>query len=265
MATSIYWTDPDTNQVVTLVFDAVLSLNPEDTVTITDHTVEEGSDVTDNARSNSGRVSIEAIVSMTPNPLIDDDVSLVAIDLEAEIRAAAKTKVFTLDIPSPPVQFSETGLLNAGLGALGNALFGAPKATGLDTPGYDRERLTAKAYQQDSPRNRIRDFYDKVLKLKDDHVLVTMLSSHRDYFDYMLERVGKPQAATDGSMAKFQIDFKQIRTVSSASVTAPKPAETRGKLTVNKGAQGTKPGANAEKKVSLAKQGKNALGKLLSP
>lgn len=255
---TIFWLDDSLPTLQMIVFDAVTSLNPEDTVTITDHPVEEGSDVTDNARSNAGRLSMEAIVSMTPNPKIDPDVQLADISFTPDVRNPMNTVRFPLDIPSPPIQLSASGLLHAGAGALVGLFSGAPTAQGLETSSLlERKVITARGYQQTSPRNRIRDVYEALLQLKDKHLLVNVTSSHRDYFDLMIERVGKPQSAVDGELAKFQIDFKQIRTVSSASVAAPKPAETRGETIVNKGAQGAKPAKDQPRSVSVAKQIKN--------
>src|SRR6478735_1467860 len=257
MATKFYWTDPDSGAVVTVFFDAVTGLNPEDQVTITDHPVEEGFPVTDGARSQPTRLSVEAIVSLTPNPKIDTDARVADVDLKVPGRFR-ENKTLTLDVPSPPLQISESGLLQAGVGAIVSALSGKPKITVSELSGaIDRDTLTAKAIKQDSPRNRVRDMYDTLLLAKDQHVLITVLSSHRDYFDLMIERLAKPQTAADGSSAKFPLGLKQIRTVTSSSVTAPKPAEPRGNGMANKGSQSAKPGANPEKKKSLLKQGVN--------
>src|SRR6187402_2972286 len=124
MATTFYWTDVDTEQTVLLVFDVVTGLTPDDPVQITDHPVEEGSDVTDNARDLPNRLSVEAIVSMTPNAKIDDDVEVSDVTLAPDMRKPFKTTTFPLDIPSPPIQLSESGLLQAGVGALVGLLSG---------------------------------------------------------------------------------------------------------------------------------------------
>lgn len=256
MGTKLYWTDKDSGETITVVFDAVTGLSPDDPVTITDHPVEEGADVTDNARSQANRLSIEAVVSMVPNPKLDTDVALASIDLRVATRRPREKLKFALDIPAVPVQFSESGLVQAGIGAIKSAIFGPPKATVLNTPGYQTEKVSAVAYTQSSPRNRVREMYDTLLKVKDDHSLITVLSSHRDYFDLMVERIGKPQTAADGTSAKFQIDLKRIRTVSSSTVVAPKPAEPRAQPVAKKGAQAPKPVAEptAQQNIDLATQ-----------
>jgi hypothetical protein len=267
MATKFYWTDPDSDAVVTVIFDAVSGLNPEDLVTITDHPVEEGFPVTDGARSQPTHLSVEALVTSTPNKKIDKDVSLAPLDLKT-VGRQRKNTTFTLDIPKPPIQLSESGLIQAGVGAITSLLTGAPKATASEISGLlVRETVTAQAIQQDAPRNRIRDTYDTLLLVKDQHALITIISSHRDYFDMMIERLAKPQVAADGSSAKFQIDLKQIRTVTSQSVTAPKPAEPRGQPMANKGSQSAKPAAatSDEQHRSIEKRIKNFLVRLPLP
>lgn len=253
--TSMYWDDADSGDLVTVVFDAVTTLSPEDTADVTDHPVEEGADVTDNARTKPGTLSIEACVSMVPNPELDDDVALVQQDLQVNVAFPLGTQKITLDIPKPPLEFSESGLLQAGVGAIKGLLFGggAPEAT-LDAGTTPVTRtVTASFIAQDSPRNRVRDVYDKLLKVLDDHTLVTVVSLHREHFDMMLTRVAAPRAVAEGTSAKFQIDLKNIRKVSSQTVAAPKPAEPRGTAQVNKGAQSGKDDKSAERKKTLLK------------
>lgn len=253
--TKVYWTDVDSGEVITVIFDAVTTLNPTDEVDVTEHPVEEGADVSDNARSKSGVLSMEATVSMVPNIDLDKDVGLEQIDVQVALRKPGAPHRVTLDIPSPPIQLSESGLLQAGIGAIVSLLSGAPKAqfNGKTIPSF--VTVPAKLLQQDAPRNRVRAVYDTLLKLKDDHTLVTILTAHRDHFDMMMTSIGESRTTADGSSAKFQIDWKQVRTVSSSSVAAPKPAEPRGQPKVNKGSQNTKPAENPADKESLLKRG----------
>ena len=80
--TTLFWQDPDSGETEILAFDAVVSLSPEDSVTITDHPVEQGSNITDHARDEPERLSIEGIVSTVPNVAVDDDAELSSLDLE---------------------------------------------------------------------------------------------------------------------------------------------------------------------------------------
>jgi hypothetical protein len=263
MATSIYWTDTDSGEVVTVVFDAITALTPEDTVDITEHPVEEGANVTDHARSQAGRLTIECVVSMVPNIDLDTDIGLEVVHLSpVNVMKPGAPQTVTLDIPSPPIQLSESGLLQAGIGALTGLLSGAPKAklNGIAIPSLATQDV--KLLQQDSPRNRVRDIYQKLLLVKDQHALITVLTLHRDHFDMMIERIADPRTAADGSSAKFQIDLKEIRTVSSQQVQAPKPSEPRAAAPKAGGSKNVTPDPDPAPKVSLAEQFAGSLSHL---
>ena len=249
--TTLFWQDPDSGETEVLEFDAVISLSPEDAVTITDHPVEQGANVSDHARDEPERLSIEGIVSTVPNVALDDDVALSPLDLEVAARPAAGTRTIALDVPSPPIQPDPNGLLQAGISALGNALSGGPKATVNDTSDTKVVTRTARALQQRSPRNRIRDVYDKLLGAKTKHVPITVQTTVRDYFDMQIERIAAPQSASSGQSVAFQLDLRRIRVADSETVESPKPAEARGALGKNRGAQNPKPDPNAADKTEL--------------
>ena len=252
--TALLWTDPDSGDGLSLIFDVTTTETKDDNVEITDHPVEEGSNVADNARDAPALMTLEAVVSETPNPQLDDDISVSPVDIEIFDRMPDGTQTFELDIPSPPIQFSESGLAQAGIGALKGLLFGAPQATALAPTKLSHVKATAQAYQQSTERNRVREAYDKLLRLKSQHVTLDLIqTAYRDYTDMMIARVSQPRATDDGRAAKFQIDFKQIRIASSQIVAAPKPAVVRGNTTQNKGSQSAKPADKAETKRSLAK------------
>ena len=257
--TTLLWTDADSGEGKSLTFDATTSETKDDSVDITDHPVEVGSNTTDNARDAPALLTIEAIVSETVNPELDSDVALTGVDITIHDREDEGTQKITLDIPTPPVQFSESGLVQAGIGALKSALFGAPKAT-VAAPTSERTRtVTAQAYQQTLERNRVREVYDMLLLLKGQHVTLDLIqTAYRDYTDMMVARVSQPRALGDGRSAKFQIDFKQITIASSQVVAAPKPSVTRGNTTQSKGSQGTKPADKEEARKSLAKRALDA-------
>jgi hypothetical protein len=249
--TTLFWSDPDSGETEILVFDAIVSLSPEDSVTITDHPVEQGSNITDHARDEPERLSIEGIVSTVPNVAVDDDAELSSLDFEVAARPAAGTRTIALEVPSPPIQPDPNGLLQAGISALGNALSGGPKATVNDTSETRVFARSARALQQRSPRNRIRDVYEKLLSAKTKHVLITVQTTVRDYFDMQIERIAAPQSTSGGQSVTFQLDLRRIRVADSETVESPKPAEARGALQKNRGTQNPKNDPNGEDKAEL--------------
>ncbi len=250
--TLLIWKDADSGERLSLQFDAVTSETKDDSVDITDHPVEAGSNVADNARDQPALLTIEAMTSGIPNDALDDDAVIVNQTITVNGMSVPGTRQFALDIPAVPLELSEAGLIQAGIGAVKGLFTGGPKATlaGVVLPAtYSTQ---ANLLVQDSPRNRGRDVYETLLLLKSSHVQLELIqTTFRDYTDMMIARVSQPRAVGDGTTAKFQIDFKQIRIATSQTVAAPKPSVVRANATQNKGAQGTKPADSAEAKKNM--------------
>lgn len=250
MGTLLFAQDPDSGETEIVEFDAVLTLSPDDTVAITDHPVETGANVTDHARDEPELLSIEAKVSTIASPR-DADVTLSTLDLVVNVRTTPGTKLITLDVPTPPITPSIGGLVEAGVNAITTAISGPPKATVIDESRSRTVNGTARAWKQRSPRNRVRDIYERLLGWKTKHLLVTIQTTMREYFDMMIARVAAPQTVDDGSAVTFQLDFKRIRVADSETVLSPQPAEARGALGKNRGNQNGKDDKNAEEKERL--------------
>jgi hypothetical protein len=245
--TLLIWTDPDSGEALSLQFDAISSETKDDSVDITDHPVEAGSNVADNARDVPALLSIEAIVSGVPSLMLDADVSFVSQTITVDGVKPPGTQQVPLDIPAVPVQLSESGLIQAGIGALKGLFTGGPKATLTTTTRFESKASAVYQLEQGSPRNRGRDVYEMLLLLKSQHVQLDLIqTAFRDYPDMMIARLSQPRAVGDGTTAKFQIDFKQIRIAISQSVAAPKPSVVRANAPVAKGAEHPKPDANAD-------------------
>lgn len=221
--------DNKQGESLSMRFDVVTSVNPEDTVDISDHPVEEGADVTDHARTKLARLTIEAVTSLSPNPVNDPDAKQVnnAGNVFAAMMEEQKLKTISLNIPTPPVQLSESGVIQAGIGAIKNSIFGAPKATVRTASKQVINSRSVTVIQRVAGFSRPRDVYAQLLFLKDEHTLLHIKTLHREYSKMMIERIASPRTVGDGSNIKFQIDFKEIRTVSSLLVQAPQPVEPR--------------------------------------
>lgn len=259
--TILIWTDPDSGEALSLQFDAVTSETKDDSVDITDHPVEAGSNVSDNARDQPALLTVEAVISGIPDNKLDGDALIGQQNITVNGMSAPGTQQVPLDIPAVPLEISESGLIQAGVGAIKGLFSSGPKATVFGKTLLAQSTQTATVLLQNSPRNRGRDVYEKLLLLKSQHVQLNLIkTTFRDYNDMMICRVSQPRAVGDGSTAKFQIDFKQIRIATSQTVSAPKPSVVRGNVTQSKGSQGTKPAANAAPKKSLAAQAADSLG-----
>jgi len=238
MAHLITWQDPVTGAVGAIRLDVVTSETPEDALEITDHPVEQGANVVDHAREQPTRLSIEGRVSTVPNPAIDTDTGLQTIEVPLASMRARDQQTIELHPPQPPITPSVGGLVRAGIGALKGAV--PVKGTFAGEPQRVRTNIKIQGLQQNAPRNRVRDVYEALLRVQSSRVFVTVNTRDRDYFNVLIERVAKPRSVENGASAVFQIDFKGVRVAASKTVAAPKPAESRGNKTTNKGAQAAK-------------------------
>lgn len=218
MATLLMWED-DSGQTEFVQFDVVSVQSHEGTVEVTEHPVEEGSDIADHARPVPELLSIEGFVSNKPmwsNPGVDKLGSYRQIDLT---------------YPPKPDRLNLS---------LGNALAGAIGDLLGTTPTLPKS-VTGLAF--DSFVNRVRQMAEKLEDARLKSRLIRVHTSLRDYDGMVIIREAEPRTAEDGSGATFQIDLKRIRIVHSETVAAPQPAELRGAATKSKG---SKSGQNAE-------------------
>lgn len=253
MATIIYWQDPDSGVTESVQLDAVQNVTPDDQLTITDHVVEGGATITDHAQKDPNTVSIEGIVSNMPNPRLDSDAHQASLDLQVAQMSSPGTKTITLDVPRPPVQLSPSGLIQAGVSAVVGLLSGggSPKATVRDRAKQTSISQSVQVFQQDAPRDRVRDVYELLLKAQEQKLLCTIQTRRREYFDMLLKGIGEPDTIEDGKAGRFQLEFRYIKVADSETVLAPQPTEARGHVGVSKGSQAAKADPNADKKGPL--------------
>jgi hypothetical protein len=207
---------PDDLSYLSVGFDLTVSESHEATVTITDHPVERGANISDHGRPGLPSVSVEVYMTNTP-----------INDLNG--RGSIQSRRLT---------FPDQGVL--GIQTL-------PRASVLTFP---------------EPFDRVKDTHDILEDLRVRVALLSVITSTRTYDSMLITRVSMPRDEKGG--ANFQLDFQQIRTVTTASVTAPKPAEKRGNGLVKKGAQTGKTGdpKDAAKGKSLAVKALTSLGVL---
>lgn len=243
--TILYWQDDESGETESVQFDVVEGEEPEDTATPTDHAVEEGANITDHVRDEPAALSIEGFVSNIVNPALDDDLLTERIEMQVPTIPAPGNVTKPLDVPSPPIQPSPSGVLQAGVGALKTLLSGGPKFTYRDAIKTTTRTVSFSALQQEEPRDRIRDVYELLKKAKSRKFLITVQEAHTEHFDMVITRIGKPRSIEDGKGARFQVDLRQIRVADSETVQAPQPTEARGKTGVNAGSKNGKADPNA--------------------
>lgn len=225
---------PDTDTSLIVVFDLTVSEGHEATSEVTEHPVEQGSNIADHVRQNPQGLSLEMYVTNTPI----EDIGRGSVD------------VLELDLPhyTPPLLPTPGSLFAAAQNAITNAITGGPQP------------LKVQVLEFPQPFDRIKEIHDQLLDLWKAGGTMSVVTSVRTYDTMVLTKISLPRTEPGG--ATFSLDLKQIRTVTTATVAAPKPAEKRGAPGAAKGSQSTKPvgGKDAAKASSLLNKALEALG-----
>lgn len=217
MSTIITWKD-DAGATVTAIFDIDEQETHDLQNVITEHPVEESQNVSDNVRPQLDRFTVQGYVSDTP--LYSNRA---VVEANQDFGAFVEIE---LQVPSYPIQISEAGLISAGIGAIGTAIFGKPKhkATLLKFSNF---------------KSRKRAMFDLFKDVRDKARLCRVITSLHEYDNMTLEQLTITRAPNDGNGAVFTISVKQIDFVSSETVDAPEPAEASGQPSASLGSQNT--------------------------
>lgn len=121
--------------------------------------------------------------------------------------------------------------------------------------------LKANVLKFDKPMAVLLNVFEKLETLRTSGTLCQVHATLRDYKNMAIERVTAPIDADSGDGCEMTIDFRQIRTATSAEVEAPAPAEIRGASKRALGGKNTKEVNKPELK-SLALQGLQKVGVL---
>jgi len=219
------WTDKKSGETLAARFDVVTTETHESVMTITSHPVEEGANITDHARPENQRITIEGYVSNKPlwsNP---------GVEKFAEFRP------IELAIPKQPSPLAPTpgGLTRAAVGFV-EGLLKKPQ-----------NQAMVLAPTGDVPA-RAREMWELLYAAQQARALVTVSTALADLENCLIERLSVPRTTEDGNGASFQVDVLQVRIVKSATVEAPVSAEKRGEGLTNSGSKAAQNAKNDDKK-----------------
>lgn len=223
---------PDTDTSLIIGFDLVESEGHSFTSEVTEHPVEQGSNLVDHIRQNPQQLTLK--VAMTNTPIED--------------LGRGSIEVLELTIPQyhPPLLPTPGSLFNAAQSGITNLITGGAKPLRIQTLTFPE------------PFDRIKEVYNQLLELWTVSATMSVVTSLRTYEAMAFEDVSLPRE--EKGKASITLQFKQIRTVTTASVSAPKPAEKRGMPKQAKGSQSTKPTENPVKATSILIKGLTSLG-----
>lgn len=120
-----------------------------------------------------------------------------------------------------------------------------------------RSRVSISGFGAVRIANRVLEMQDRLTRLRVDGVLLSVLTSARQYDRMVLTKIDMMRGGLSIGVGVFSLEFEQVRIVSTKIVKAPKPKEPRGNKIVDKGAQGpadSGQGDSKEAKRSVAKK-----------
>ncbi len=211
---SLAW--PNASGIIVAVrFDVVSQETHESLMAITDHPVEVGANVVDNARQLPASISIEGYVSNAP------------MASNFNMGSVSKLQSVPLDIAKVPLKFSVASLTNALGSAIGDLISPPPAGAMLEKANGDFA-------------NRVTQMEQWLTDAQNARVLVTVVSKVRTIDAMLITRVACSRGHADGTGATFHVELKRVRLVSSLTVDAPSPTEARGMITAAQGSKATK-------------------------
>lgn len=201
MGAFLSWGDPGDPASGTLRFDVVRTEEHEISATITEHSVEQGVNISDHVRPEPDRINLEAYVSNAP--------------VRSKDGFFAPT---TLSVPDPPIFANINGAFNA----LSNALRGP-------------NQFTANLFQFPSAADYVAGTLATLRALRDTATLLRVVCPNALYTDMVIETIGLRRSAEDGTGGSFSVGLKQIRVVKSSVTQAPVPTILRASPATHKG------------------------------
>ncbi len=204
MGAFLYWGDED---ISSLSFDAVTSESHNKSNTITEHPIEAGADITDHVRPNLDRVILECFISNTP---VYSNVGL--------------QNQIPLYVPDPPTPITLNGAINV----IGDAL------SSLINP---KNQIVANVFTFDNAPDFVAQALQVLETLRTQGTLVNVVCPSYVYNNMLIEEFECNRDPGTGTGASFNITLREIRTVASSIVSAPRPTIPRANIEQNKGKQ----------------------------
>ena len=277
----ILFTRPSGEDAIIAV-DATIEETHVNAALVTEHAVEEDTNISDNVRPENDRYTVRAMITNTP-------IRQPGSNTAGAVGEFASSALFITSSPrrndgnpilsnpgSPPrtVRDLTKGVSVGALAAAG----GAPAVVGLGItvggsvkiPGINPE-FTPQPIQPEGPVegvdtrvlqfsqdfNRVNEVYEELRKIIATGTIVRIVTDLRTYENMILESMETPIEPRDS--IEVTIDAVQIRIVKTETVQITEPLQTRGQRNRKRGNQRTEEDKNPERSTSALKKGTDFL------
>ena len=224
--------------------NVVLSEEHDRSAMVTEHTVEQGSNIIDHIRPNPKTLKLEVFISNTPavwNPDADFLPMTLDIPRAGQVNADGTPSFFA----------GGTGaLIDKGLQALGLAAGQPPQRT-------------YHVLQFNGETDYAQIALDKFTELQTTGTLLQVFTPKAAYDNMVLSSIMMHRSAGTGTSATFTLEFREIHIVESLTVDAPLPTVVTATPNNNQGKKDTKTADGP--KTSLLNKSANGNGQLFAP
>jgi len=213
-------------RLLLLEFDATVRELHTSQLTVTEHPVEKGANVSDHVRKELARLTVEVLVTNHPltaaitsgmggvtGSVRNLDLPLRALEETRQQRSLTfpKKTELPISVPLAGAAIQATGLLD------GSETVTVHTRTTTEAP----DGATAQVLRFDGPFDRVRSLFEELKGLQDSAILVTAHTTVAEYENMMLANLTAPREVKDGGSIRFTFDLKEVRFVTSKTVKAP--------------------------------------------
>jgi len=212
-----------------IVVDVTIEENHSDTAMITEHPVESGGSVSDHVKKNPDRLT--AVVFVTDTPIISPNVD------------GANGSTGPLDLEGASSRFTKYAK--------------SGEAAEQKTTSYQK---SVNVLSFPDGVDRVRAVYDAFRRAKDEGVIFSVITSLREYESLVIADISAPKSAKSGGSVTMTIEFREFRFVSTETIDAPEPLETRAERERRRGAQGAEEEPSEQRRSMAAALIEDGLG-----
>jgi hypothetical protein len=237
---SLTWVD-DSGTADAIDFDLVLSEEWQQDAEVTEHPVEQGANVSDHVRVALAKCTLT--VFATNEPLGSNDFAQATLGSVPVLANVWKSNIGLRGLVqgvAGGVGFAAAGTVGSAAGAAGGALAASliPPGQAVPTP------IAPNVSQFSAPTDFVEETIAKLLELKNNAQLVTLVGSKQTLENMVIETLGYMRSEDEGTGATITIGLKELRIVTYQQV--PVPDITRAQAPSNTGMQNAKSIPNAQ-------------------
>ncbi|KKN75990.1 hypothetical protein LCGC14_0375470 [marine sediment metagenome] len=272
----IFFTKPSGIEALISV-DATIEETHNNAALVTEHAVDEGTNISDNVRPENDRYTVTVMITNTPIRQPGSHASGATSAFQPTILFATSPprrqdgNPILTNPGSPPRTVRDLtkgvsiGAIAAAAGApavvgLGITFAGSVKIPGIKpqfTPqpiipeaAADGPGATVLQFSQEF--NRVNEVYEELRKIIATGTFIKIVTSLRTYENMIFENMETPIEATDS--VRITLDAVQVRVVSTETVQITEPLQTRGEKSRKRGNKRTTEDKAPERSASAAKK-----------